>query len=168
MIQELIQLKQPYFHMIGIEKSEFERLFLTDESYEINGTVVKQIAGSKCTTIDGLFAEFAESLEFPDYFGNNWAAFDECLNDLDWLPGDAYLLLIEDIDEVMKISDNIFKIFIETLSRSVHEWTEGRNYDDFPTPPTSFHVVFQCSENKINDVREGLEEAGLKNVNFIF
>ena len=21
--------------------------------------------------------------EFPDYFGNNWAAFDECINDLD-------------------------------------------------------------------------------------
>lgn len=167
MIQELIQLKQPYFHMFGIEKSEFQKLLLTNGSLECEGMVVKKIEGSKCETLDGLFAEFTEVLQFPDYFGNNWAAFDECLNDLDWLPGEAYLLLIEDTDQVITTSDNSFKIFVETLMRSVDEWTEGRNFDDFPTPPTAFHVVFQCSVNEINDVKERLEEAGLKNFNFI-
>ena len=167
MMQELIQLKQPYFHIVGIKKSEFHRLFWMNESFECEGTVVKQIAGNKCATLDGLFAEFAEVLQFPDYFGNNWAAFDECLNDLDWLPGEAYLLLIEDADQVITISDNSFKIFIEILKRSVNEWTEGRNYDGFPTPATPFHVVFQCTVMKINDVKERLEVAGLKNVNII-
>ena len=167
MIQKLIQLKQPYFHMVGIEKTEFQRLFFINGSFECEGIIVKQIAGSKCTTLDGLFAEFAEVLKFPDYFGNNWAAFDECLNDLDWLPGEAYLLLIEDTDQVVTASDNSFKVFIETLKRSANEWTEGRNYDGFPTPPTPFHVVFQCSIEKINDVKERLEVAGLKNVNII-
>ncbi|WP_160323672.1 barstar family protein [Defluviitalea phaphyphila] len=140
---------------------------MSNGSLECEGMVVKQIAGSKCTTIDELFAEFAEVLQFPDYFGNNWAAFDECLNDLDWLPGEAYLLIIEDADQVITISDNSFKIFIEILKRSVNEWTEGRNYDDFLTPPIPFHVVFQCPVKKINDVKERLKMAGLKNVNII-
>jgi hypothetical protein len=30
-------------------------------------------------------AEFAASFQFPYYFGENWPAFDECINDLSWL-----------------------------------------------------------------------------------
>ena len=130
--------------------------------------VIKRIAGCNCVTMDGLFTEFAKALQFPDYFGNNWAAFDECLNDLDWLSGEAYLLLIEDVDQVLTTSDSSFKIFINILKCSVDEWTEGRNYDSFPTLPTPFHIVFQCSVEKVNALKERLEVAGLKNVNIIY
>ncbi|HRE43604.1 MAG TPA: barstar family protein [Terricaulis sp.] len=39
-----------------------------------------------------LFAALARTLRFPDYFGRNWAALDECLGDLSWLPRDVALL----------------------------------------------------------------------------
>lgn len=167
MLQELTQLKQPYFHLLVGERSELQRYFSAYQSAEDGSTVVKQVEGSKCTTLDKLFTEFASAFEFPDYFGNNWAAFDECLNDLDWLPSESYLLLISDIDQVSITSDNTFKTLVETLVRSVSEWTEGRNYDGYPTLPTPFHIVFQCSIEKENEVKSRIEMAGLRNINVL-
>jgi Barstar (barnase inhibitor) len=40
------------------------------------GFVLKVIKGRPCATPASLFAEFARALEFPDYFGHNWDAFD--------------------------------------------------------------------------------------------
>ncbi|HEY3340461.1 MAG TPA: barstar family protein [Anaerolineae bacterium] len=49
-------------------------------------------AGWQCYTVDGapigdkaaFLAAFAAALHFPAYFGHNWDAFEECLNDLSW------------------------------------------------------------------------------------
>ena len=48
---------------------------------------------------------------------------------------------------------------------TVSEWTEGRNYDGYPTPPTPFHVVFQCSNEKKSEVIKRFEVSGLRNIN---
>ena len=41
-----------------------------------------------------LFAKLSLSLQFPDYFGKNWDAFDECLSDMEWMPASSYVLII--------------------------------------------------------------------------
>jgi hypothetical protein len=51
--------------------------------------VVRTLRGVKMQTVQQLFDEFAAALQFPWYFGENWAAFDECLTDLAWLPPEA-------------------------------------------------------------------------------
>lgn len=38
--------------------------------------------GYECRTEQDFFGSAARALDFPDYFGHNWAAFDECLSDL--------------------------------------------------------------------------------------
>ncbi len=36
-----------------------------------------------------LFAVISNAMHFPDYFGHNWDALDECLGDMDWLPANV-------------------------------------------------------------------------------
>src|SRR5262245_45865538 len=44
-----------------------------------------------------LMAVIADRLRFPGYFGWNWDAFEECLNDLSGLPQRSILLVHEDL-----------------------------------------------------------------------
>jgi hypothetical protein len=43
--------------------------------------ILFELEGRLCRTREGLFAHWAERLRFPDYFGGNWDAFEECLRD---------------------------------------------------------------------------------------
>lgn len=47
--------------------------------------ILYKIDCNKCDTESNLFREFATVLKFPDYFGYNWDAFDECIYDLEWI-----------------------------------------------------------------------------------
>lgn len=44
-----------------------------------------------------LFEELAESLRFPDYFGSNWNALEDCTRDLSWLPPGPVVLIHRDL-----------------------------------------------------------------------
>ena len=37
----------------------------------------------------------AKGLAFPQWFGGNWDAFEDCLGDLSWHPASGYVLLLE-------------------------------------------------------------------------
>ncbi|MET8980068.1 barstar family protein [Streptomyces sp. NPDC004539] len=41
----------------------------------------REVRGSRCGTLQGLFTEWAAALRFPDHFGHNWDAFADCLRD---------------------------------------------------------------------------------------
>jgi hypothetical protein len=51
--------------------------------------VVRTVRGRKMRRLPELNDEFAAAIQFPWYFGANWAAFDECVKDLAWLPAEA-------------------------------------------------------------------------------
>lgn len=42
------------------------------------------------------FCEISSAMRFPWYFGWNWAAFDECITDLEWLDFSSLLIVIDD------------------------------------------------------------------------
>lgn len=40
-----------------------------------------------------MLAAIADSLEFPEWFGGNWDALEDCLSDLSWRRGAAHVIL---------------------------------------------------------------------------
>lgn len=42
-----------------------------------------------------MLAAFARALDFPDWFGGNWDALEDCLTDLSWSVADGHVILIE-------------------------------------------------------------------------
>ncbi len=45
-----------------------------------------------------LLAHFARTLRFPEHFGANWDALEDCLTDLAWDSAQGYVLLLEHAD----------------------------------------------------------------------
>jgi len=63
------------------------------------------VRGWRFFHLDGRFARdkasfltaAAAAMDFPAYFGHNWDAFEECVNDLSWAPADGYVLLYDQL-----------------------------------------------------------------------
>ncbi len=74
------------------------------------------------TNSSALFDEIAASFQFPDYFGENWAALEECLCDLEWLSGGSYVLGIQDSARVLTAEQDKLAVFCDLLVRTCESW----------------------------------------------
>ncbi len=92
----------------------------------------------------GLYDEFAKSFNFPPYFGNNWAALEECLLDLEWLPARAYLTLITEANLLLKSeAQGDTEAFMKMLARITNDWNGGSPTGVYPVRgPIPFHILF--------------------------
>jgi RNAse (barnase) inhibitor barstar len=125
-----------------------------------DGYALKVIKGAKCQTVDGLLTECARVLDFPDYFGHNWDALEECLADLEWLPAKGYILLITDAAHVLSDDEAEYETFLEILCDAGEAWGNGQAGMG-ARRATPFHVLFAVSE------REKAKRAhwGMKEIN---
>lgn len=48
-------------------------------------------------TKEALLDELHRRLRFPDYFGHNWDALEDCMRDLSWLPPGPVVLMHHDV-----------------------------------------------------------------------
>ncbi len=67
----------------------------TDEAPDLDGFEVLTIEGDSVESKEELLDAIAEGFGFPDWFGRNWDALEECLRDLDAV-NDGYALVITD------------------------------------------------------------------------
>jgi hypothetical protein len=105
------------------------------------------IQGAKCQTIAGLLTECARALDFPDYFGHNWDALEECLIDLEWLPAKGYILLITDAGCVLPDDEEEYETFLEILRDAGEAWGSGQAGMG-ARRATPFHALFAVSERE--------------------
>jgi RNAse (barnase) inhibitor barstar len=122
------------------------------------GYVLKVIKGRHCKTPASLLAECAQALEFPDYFGQNWDALEECLADLEWLPAKGYILLITDAEGVLPDDEEEYETFLEILRDVGEAWGNGQAGMG-ARRAMPFHVLFAVSEqNKAKRAHWGMKE----------
>ena len=89
---------------------------LRGEAEPVEGLVVRVVDGRHCSTSAELFREWAAALDFPDDFGHNWDAFEECMRDLgDWLGGSAVGILVSDADRILERERNQLATLLEIL-----------------------------------------------------
>ena len=63
-------------------------------------------------------------LQFRSYFGRNWDALDECITDLEWLPGKAYILFVSYANDALGGQDRAFNILLSVIENAAQEWAE--------------------------------------------
>lgn len=92
-----------------------------------------EIYADNIQTENQLLKDISEAMLFPDYFGNNWDALEECLRDMEWIPAKGYVLLVHNADQLWKNQPRLAGSLIETWLFCVERW-KGDS--------TPFHLVF--------------------------
>lgn len=110
------------------------------------GLTVRVVRGRKMRTVDGLFDEMAAALQFPPYFGENWAAFDECMADMDWLPINVGIVVVvlDPGDVLADAADVELGVLVRAIAHAADAYSqpiESGEWWDRPAVP--FHVVLQ-------------------------
>jgi hypothetical protein len=73
-----------------------------------------------------VLAAFARALEFPDWFGRNWDALEDCLGDLSWRKADGHVLLIAGFEAVPRDELGVLR---DVLASSAEFWSgRGRSF----------------------------------------
>lgn len=160
MDDKLFKLGKPTFYIIPMQENQFTDLWLQLLLHH-KEAVIRVIRGSKSRSVLKFFDEISAALQFPYYFGENWPAFDECITDLDWVEGDAYLLMVRNAELLLdEDEDEDFRILVRSLTEANELWLTPNLYIPRTRQPTPFHVLFQCSESDIAEFSQKLTNLG--------
>jgi RNAse (barnase) inhibitor barstar len=70
------------------------------------------------------FLIFGEALGFPDYYGRNWDAFEECIRDFGWCPAEGYLVLYDHFEAFALNAPGEFKVALAIFRSAIKYWNE--------------------------------------------
>ncbi len=75
----------------------------------------------------GLLAALGHALHFPDYYGGNWDALEECLADLSWHEGALHLLITHADTLPDALRENLADIFLGAAKQwADSQWADSR------------------------------------------
>lgn len=157
---ELLSLDGPWAELVVSPERDVDT-FVASALNHAPRALVRIIRGQRCPTADRLFQEFAAALQFPYYFGHNWDALDECLNDLEWLPASAYVLVVTRMERLLTSSGNEYYVFMRMVERTASEWAKPVYTSEFRRPAVAFRVLFHCQPEDETAARQRLRDAGI-------
>lgn len=106
----LIRYDDEFIHLVNeVDFSLLKKELPND--FEIKECEIKEKFNKKV-----LMESFAKTFDFPEYFGNNWDALNDCLLDLDqWMPAKGYILILSIKPEFrdVKLLDKLILIWQE-------------------------------------------------------
>ena len=91
------------------------------------------------------FDEIAATLKFPDYFGHNLDALDECLSDLEWLRENGWVLVFLNADNLLnEEKDSESRKLVKLLDNIGVEWSQNRFNGINTINRRPFHSIFHA------------------------
>ena len=90
-----------------------------------------------CGDKASFLGQMAEALAFPDWFGQNWDAFLDCLADLSWRPARGYVLLLEHADTMRHDAPEALDTALAILGDAASAWeSRGVPFRVFVSAPS--------------------------------
>ena len=86
------------------------------------GFAVAHIDLHACRDKAEVLAQFALALRFPEWFGGNWDALADCLDDLSWWPAEGYVLVLEHAGAWRDAAADDFGTLLDILNDSARNW----------------------------------------------
>ncbi len=173
--EALLSLSHPWAHLTACAKSAFDAFFTTLSPTDTEA-VTRVLRGTHCQTSADFFREVEARLQFPNYFGHNWDAFEECINDLEWLSAQHYVFGISQSDLLLAKDESRLATFVSILSDAADAWPTYEADRDWTKtwvtatggttvwaqrPVASFHVVFHCEVESEVATRNRFDGTGL-------
>lgn len=95
--------------------------------------------------------EVSAALQFPYYFGHNWSAFRECVNDLSWLRRANFLIIFDSAQLLLSESDDDFQILLRILAETHDEWRSiTADFAEQGRSPVAFQSVLACDPDAVD------------------
>ena len=88
------------------------------------GVTVFEVSLEGIADKEALLGRFGAALEFPDWFGGNWDALEDCLADLSWRPAAGYVLLLHGADGFAARCADDFGVLVDVLGTCAASWRE--------------------------------------------
>lgn len=102
-----------------LEDARLNGVYRLERPSELLPTLDGQVLADK----SGLLAALGWALEFPEYYGANWDALEECLNDMSWRSGPIAL----HISHADALAPELLHTLIDIFSDAAEAWhEEGR------------------------------------------
>ncbi len=70
------------------------------------------------------FERLALALQFPEWFGHNWDALQDCLADMSWLPAEGYVVILERCDAFRADGGEDFATMLQVFDAAADAWRE--------------------------------------------
>jgi len=70
---------------------------------------------------EGFLKKLAEALDFPNWFGGNWDALEDCLIDLSWRDAPGWVLIFRNFDALPRDERGVL---VEVLASAAQFWAE--------------------------------------------
>ena len=63
-------------------------------------------------------------MHFPDHFGNNWDAFEDCITDLEWIEADGYVIYFDHTEAFAEHHESELETVVELFQDAIDSWKE--------------------------------------------
>lgn len=105
----------------------FRSAIATDEivaAAKTAGLQAYQIDLGKARSKNQLLDAFANALDFPEQFGKNWDALNDCLSDLQWLDGKGRVVILANCQAFATSHEEDFATLLELLEGVTVSWKD--------------------------------------------